>query len=112
MCDSCGSVFSTQEQPIRAQGILISSSQRKRPEPFQRDILFLSIYEACKHRPRAIIESGALTDTVMALGLAELHDSVITRDVLTSAAHTVLSRFDAIAADLYAAYHPVTSSTK
>jgi len=112
MCDSCGSIFSTQEQPLRSQEILVSSPKQKRPHPFLRDTLFLSIYEACKHRPRAIIESGALTETIMALALAELHDSVVTRDTLASTAHTVLSRFDTVAADVYAAYHPATASTK
>lgn len=107
MCDVCGNIFSTQEQPIRSQGLLVHSPKRKQPQPFSRDMLFLSIYEACKHRTRAIAESGALTDTIMAIALPELENGIIERDMLVHTAHTVLGRFDTIAADLYAAYHPI-----
>ena len=67
----------------------------------------MSIAEVCKHRPRGTIESAALTETIMALALKQLHDGVIERNVLVGIAQTVLERFDTITARLYAAYHPL-----
>src|SRR5687768_15140118 len=33
---------------------------------FQRDLLFVSIYESCKHRPEALAEASSLTQTIVA----------------------------------------------
>jgi len=100
-------MFTTRELPVLAQSVLVRRGSDKKLQPFSRDRLFLSIFEVCKHRGRAIVESGALTETIMAIVLKNLHDGVVERDLVAHTANTVLNRFDSVAAGLYAAYHPI-----
>ncbi|HKR82211.1 MAG TPA: hypothetical protein VJR27_04400 [Candidatus Saccharimonadales bacterium] len=85
-------------------------TKQKKLYPFSRDALFLSIYEACKHRPRAIIEAGALVETIMSLALKALPDGFVDRDTLAQITYEVLGRFDSVAANVYAAYHPLEAT--
>lgn len=74
--------------------------------PFSRDQLFASVHDSCRHRPTAIGDATALTQTIITdLTRAQRAGIVATRDIFI-AAHTVLQRFDKAAATVYAAYHP------
>ena len=74
--------------------------------PFSRDILFISVYETCKHRKTALKDATALTATIISV-LPTIHEkSVIDRSRLTKTVHQTLKRFDATAAMLYIALHP------
>ena len=105
MCDVCKNTFTTREQPVLPTSVLVQKPAKKRPEPFNRDHLFLSIYEACKHRPRVLTESAALTETVLATVLKTISQSVIERDTIAAVTHEALTNFDPTAAAIYAAYH-------
>ena len=105
MCDVCQNTFTTHEQPVLPKSVLVQKISKKRPEPLNRDRLFLSIYEACKHRPRVLTESAALTETILATVLKTIHESVVERDTIAAVAHETLTNFDTTAAAIYAAYN-------
>jgi hypothetical protein len=81
-------------------------AQGKTLLPFARDVLFVSLYESCKHRKDAINDASAITDIVVNQLLKECTDGVVMRDRITATAYLALSRFDEIAATFYRAYHP------
>ena len=63
--------------------------------PFQRDKLFLDIYDACRHRSNAISDATALTDTVLSKLLAlRASQGLIQRDTLVKITDSVLKQFD------------------
>ncbi len=72
---------------------------------FSRDQLFVHVYEACRHRPHAAIEAGALVDTIIGRLLAKAHEGVVDAETITGNVIAVLNRFDTTAATIYAAYH-------
>jgi hypothetical protein len=76
--------------------------------PFSRDNLFVSIYEACKHRPDALSNANALTQTIIGLLRGHIHEGIIDRDTIVKIAALTLGRFDATAGTVYKAYHPVS----
>lgn len=73
--------------------------------PFSRDRLFISLYEALKHRSSAREDASALTATIITFLLREAQESAVARDVVVSTAATALERFDTAAATMYRAYH-------
>lgn len=75
--------------------------------PFNRDNLFLSIYESCRHRPNALAEAGPLTQTVINNLAAAHREGELERSKIIEATSLVLKRFDKVAATLYLAYHPI-----
>lgn len=76
--------------------------------PFDRDRLFLSLYDACRHRPAAASDATALTETVVAhvWHSESARNGLISRRALRDLAYATLARFDAAAASHYAAFHP------
>lgn len=85
---------------------MVSPKGKKRAlVPFSRDRLFLSVYESCKHRPRAISEAAALTQTIINQLLASNTNGTVGSSEIAKQAHVVLERFDRTAATFYAAYH-------
>lgn len=107
LCDVCRNTFTTREHPVLPTSVLVQKPAKKRPEPFNRDQLFLSIYEVCKHRPRALTESAALTETILSMVLKSINQSVIERDTIVAVTYETLTNFDKTAAAVYAAYHQV-----
>lgn len=83
---------------------MVEAKERKL-EPFNRDRLFLSIYESCRHRPNAVSEAAALTQTIINNLTTSQQNGVIGRAAIAKQAHLVLKRFDTTAATFYAAYH-------
>jgi len=77
--------------------------------PFDRDHLFISIYESCKHRPSAVSDAAALVQTVLAELRPKLQDGIVQRDELVTTTKTILQRFDTAAATMYQAYHPLSA---
>lgn len=74
-------------------------------EGFNRDALFLSIYDTLRHRETALQDAQGLTSTIVAHALKTATDSVIARSTLIKEALQVLERFDKAAATMYRAYH-------
>lgn len=87
---------------------MVGSGQNLRP--FNRDILFLSIYDCCKHRPDAALDAGALTQIIIDELLRQQHTAAIAQNSIILTTHAVMDRFDPVAAMLYAAYHPLPPS--
>lgn len=73
--------------------------------PFSRDLLYLSIYDACKHRSNAASDATALTDTTLSRLTPIARDGVIERMDIIAACSAVLRRFDSAAAVHYEAFH-------
>lgn len=106
-CVSCGNIFTTQEN-IDLQGALRLRKGARELAPVQRDRLFISIYESCKHRANAVSDASALTHTILSnLTKLPLKDGLLTRNDIVTETHKVLQRFDAAAATMYLAYHPL-----
>ena len=103
-CIACGAVFTSEEHAALHSSLMVETSTKKLV-PFSRDHLFASIHDSCRHRPTAISDATALTQTIIAeLTRAQAGGIVNIRDI-SGTAHTVLQRFDAAAATMYAAYH-------
>jgi hypothetical protein len=81
-------------------------------EPFQRDILFVSVLDSLRHRNTATGDATALTDTVLRdVSTCRDSDGTINRDKLVTLVATVLTRFDHAAGVHYRAFHPVNRSS-
>lgn len=107
-CPQCHNVFTSIEQidPVYAW---VYQGSKKAPESFQRDILFISVYEALKHRKTADRDATALTETIIRQ-LSRDGYPIKKRAAIVAATHGVLARFDQAAAIHYQAYHPATTS--
>lgn len=80
--------------------------------PFQRDKLYLSLYEACRHRKTAISDATHLTDTVLSRLLCLKEPSgILEREDILQATSTALEHFDQAAHTYYCAFHPPTPSS-
>jgi transcriptional regulator NrdR family protein len=77
---------------------------------FNRDELFISIYESCKHRKSAPRDATALTLVVIGDLLKLIDQGSIQQANIVQAVHKVLKRFDQAAATYYAAYHPLPAT--
>lgn len=105
-CVSCQGLFTSLEGVDYPTSLLLKKDG-KRVEPFQRDILFVSVYESCKHRKHATEAAGALTDTILGKLRPHIHNATLARTDVISVASEVLKRFDKAAYTAYLAYHPL-----
>lgn len=103
----CAGIFTTVEHSDLTSSLILEMPGGK-PLPFSRDRLFIDIYESCKHRPSAIPDAVALTETIVGHVLADRKTGSIHRDDLVELVLTTLKRFDPTAGTIYAAYHPPT----
>jgi transcriptional regulator NrdR family protein len=107
-CLTCRAVFSTLEHSIYENNLVVQGKSQK-IAPLQRDKLFMSIYNACKHRPSAVSDATALTDTVLGKILTSQDGGagVVLRGTLTNITSSVLKKFDNAAYVHYVAFHPL-----
>jgi transcriptional regulator NrdR family protein len=144
LCKACGAVYTSIEAIDLSQALIVQESgqnSRKRDgdgsitesgslstdtnlQPFDRDRLFISIYESLRHRPTAAQDARGLADTVTAHIMRDaqkqrqLRDtkniqtaaSRITPRTIAEAILNTLQRFDQAAATHYAAFHRRTWS--
>jgi transcriptional regulator NrdR family protein len=108
-CTQCGSNFTTHEIADYGSTIAVEYSPKKLV-PFSRDLLFISIFDSCKHRKSALADASALTLTIIGKLTDLVEDGLLDRDAIVTVATTVLERFDIVAATMYAAYHPMAKS--
>ena len=106
LCNACNSTFTTHEK-VDLGGTVAIKRHAGQLTPFSRDNLFMSIYESCKHRPKAIADAGWLTQTAIAKLRHVISEGTLERDAIVSTVHTILEHFDKPAATVYAAYHPM-----
>jgi transcriptional regulator NrdR family protein len=78
-----------------------------RLEPFQRDKLFVSVYESLRHRKTALEDATALTEHVLSRLSDCMQEKAIDQKQLTKLVSETLRRFDTVAGTYYAAYHPL-----
>src|SRR5262245_26827606 len=62
-CLNCLNIFTSNEQAELATAIIMESGDNLLP--FNRDTLFVSILESCKHRPTAISDANSLTSVII-----------------------------------------------
>jgi len=102
-CQKCQGVFTTIEYPELASSFVVKDS-RGQLTPFNRDRLFIDVYESCKHRPSALDDAAGLAKTVAAQ-LGKTGNGVILSSDIIATTTKVLKRFDRSAAVVYTAYH-------
>ncbi len=110
-CPACKSTVTTIEAIDYSQAIRVNSPTGSL-EPFQREKLLLSIYDACGHRSDPARDAQALTSTIVSKLLKDLDSPLITRDSIVQAALNVLQHFDKAAAVRYEAFHPLRTRKK
>jgi len=102
-CGSCGAIFSSREV---AQYELVWLVHSNGPfNPFKRDKLLLSIYTSCQHRPSALADASALTETVMNKLLFTATGGVLEAPTIAQTVQVALNRFDKAASVHYQAFH-------
>lgn len=106
-CQACGAVFTSNEQADLAGSLMVSDDVSGKLWPFNRDRLFTSIWESCKHRPSALQDATSLTNTVVHRLLQSGKNSPgkLSSKQIASATYQLLIDFDATAAAVYKAYH-------
>ncbi len=102
-CRGCASVFTTEETVDFTKSIVVGTPSGSY-EPFERDKLLLSVYDALRHRNTAQTDATALTVTIVGK-LTAIHVATITSTTIATTAHEVLRRFDSAAAVHYKAFH-------
>lgn len=105
-CLVCEGLFTSIEAADLPSSILFRVDAAH-AEPFQRDILFLSIYEACRHRKHAVGVATLLTDTVLGKLRAKINEASISRASVISVTSDILKHYDKAAWTMYSAYHPL-----
>lgn len=104
-CLHCNAIFTSIEQ-VDCETSLAFENATSHIAPFSRDQLFISIYEACRHREHAVLDASNLTDTILNTVLKQaVKNGVVTRTNLARIALETLQRFDEAAAMYYKAYH-------
>ena len=105
-CEACQSVVTTVEGVDYAASISLKTTSGAL-EPFQRDILFISVYDSLRHRKTAVSDAEALTATILKqLPVCFDATTAVDREKLVNLTATTLQRFDSAAAVQYRAFHP------
>jgi transcriptional repressor NrdR len=105
-CPNCKAVFTSVES-IDPTATMLFEGLKKHLEPFSRDVLYISVVDACRHRKTAPSDARALTDTIIKQLLGAKHSAVVRRHHVVTVTLGVLERFDRTAALQYRAYHPL-----
>ena len=103
-CLSCGATFTTLEAADFG-AVWLVEGLGGHLVPFSRDKLFLSLYDSCRHRPEAVDDATALSETVINKLVSQVKDASLTRRAIVTIAQTTLSRFDNLAGRHYQAFH-------
>jgi transcriptional repressor NrdR len=103
-CKACGAVFTSTEAIDLQQALSVSKNGRL--QPFDRDQLFISLYESLRHRVTAAHDARALTDTVVGHIIKNGADGAIDSRTIQRQVLNTLRRFDHAAATYYEAFHP------
>jgi len=103
-CKACQAIWTTDEQYDLSKTHQVSYGPQTDSEPFERDILFMSIWKALQHRKTALRDATALTSTIITKVLAQKSQVIDVVDI-ASAAHDTLKQYDQVAASVYQASH-------
>jgi transcriptional repressor NrdR len=103
-CRRCGAVFTT-EEAVQYDLIWLVEVKSGALKPFNRDKLFLSLYNSCQHRPGALEDATALTATIINKLSPSAVDARINSRTIARTAQVALNRFDKAASVHYQAFH-------
>jgi len=103
-CLNCGRIWSSYETSDPSTLIVVKSKDDQLV-PFDRDKLFVSIYNSCQHRVQPIKDTSALCATIMPAVYKAQVDGVIGHQQLIHIVAQTLSRFDQAATVHYQAFH-------
>ncbi|MDB5184271.1 MAG: NrdR family transcriptional regulator [Candidatus Saccharibacteria bacterium] len=105
-CLNCQAVFTTIEVAQYHSSWLVSSgTARGALKPFSRDTLLLSIHASLQHRPNAVEDAAALTETIIDKLRPNAHEGLIKNTDIATLVLATLNNFDAVAAVHYRAFH-------
>lgn len=104
-CTNCNAVFTTIEsfEPSSALSVVYG----KKLQSFDREVLYVSIYESLRHRPRAAQDAKALTDTILAHLAPQAERATLTREKIVTTTADTLKNFDKAAHTHFLAFHPL-----
>lgn len=102
-CLECKAVFTTDESPDFFKSLVVKKA--KAVEAFNRDKLFISIYDSLKHRKTAHNDATGLTNTVISKLYPLIDSGSIGQSDITKATQSVLKHFDKVALTHYSAFH-------
>ncbi len=108
-CVSCGTTFTSLEG-VDLHGSITVKSQGQL-QAFQRDKLFMSIFDSLKHRKTALEDATALTDTVISRLYPYMQEVTLEKRVIIETTVESLQRFDKVAATHYEAFHPASTDS-
>lgn len=108
-CQDCGTIFTSTEAYELSGSVVVRSAAAL--SAFSRDKLFISVYEALKHRKTAQSDATELTDTIIKRLLAALTAAELDKRDIIETTCQVLESFDSAAATQYRAYHQGFDST-
>src|SRR5487761_1438910 len=95
-CQICQIIFTTTES-IDYSSIWVVTNRSGQIAPFSKDVLFLSIYKVLEHRPQAILDASALTDTIVSRLLNKVSGDSLTTKIIQQVTKVTLNRFDKVA---------------
>jgi len=114
-CKACGAIFTSIESIDLSKSLIVLKSLQNAPraelQAFERDKLFISLYESLRHRATAASDARGLCDTIIAHIIKKAADGKIDSRTIIGLALNTLHNFDAAAATHYAAFHPGPSET-
>lgn len=102
-CLACRAIVTTSEHIDLEKTILVS--RQRHVEPFNRDILFVSIHDSLKHRKTAVTDATGLTDTVISALYPEMTDAQVETSTISKVTLQILKRFDRVAFTHYGAFY-------
>ena len=106
-CLECSAIVTTLENIDLESALIVT--HKSSYEAFQRDKLFISIYESCKHLKDAQKSATMLTDTVIKQLYPLIIDASITKSLIVAHTGKVLHRYNNASGVQYMAYHPMKS---
>jgi transcriptional repressor NrdR len=104
-CLKCAATFTTSETAQYEQLWVVSDDKTNNLNSFERDKLFISLYDSCRHRKTAQKDATELTDTVINKLLRHGNTGSLAKNQLRDVAYSVLKAFDKVAAVHYKAYY-------
>jgi transcriptional regulator NrdR family protein len=110
-CRACGAVFTAIESIDLSKSLVVLKTPQNASKPelqsFDRDKLFISLYESLRHRATAASDARGLCDTTIAHIIKKAADGKIDDRTIIQLAANTLQKFDKAAATHYVAFHPV-----
>lgn len=103
-CYNCLAVFTTLEAVDTGATWLVSHLNGSKA-PFERDRLFLSLYECLKHVESPVTAASSLADTIIPKLTPLVTAGVLPTSAIISVSQVTLQRFDTVAGMQYAALH-------